>query len=751
MPLIQDSQLMDSSNFFVQGPFNGSSDNISIGTSTNVSPNHQATLNLNHSSSDTSIQQPSGGGIGSGGPGLHHPFNNSNNSTAGGCSGIGSNGNEKTSPLHLSSMLHSFSMGSGLNTSSMSQQQQDLHSSSFNQGPGSYLLKMKNLPQDITLRETYAIFALADGVMNVELIREPKFSNSPDDYEFSILAKFSSLPLATHYASILSSKSDIFGPSYPFTSYIEVIDESANQQVSFQRPNFKLSQPNYQLSSSTLPPTPVASVPSAHAQQQPQQPQQQGSPISSSGPNGRPSLLQTRLRFSFSDPFSDPLGGVSTSTNTDAHNQQQQQPQQQQQQQQQPQQQHQQQQHQQQHQQQQQQQPQPQTGSAMSHSRSHQDSTSSQPRDVGKSFLLMDNDEINDTIWGGNGIPSSMNGFSTTPQPSTPILDWGTSGRKPSSSFFLPQTTSSAAPTQSTPTVDIPTTSAQGIPISTPTGSSIPPFNLLGNIPSAGSSNLPNVMGGSSDLGIASRKNQTFVTGAKQPQQGSQPAPPPTSSQAQAQDPSLSTTAITETSSTSTPSVEPSQKISQGRPGGAKSTHSSTSAQKSNLSSSSSSSNVAGSGTISQADLSLLARVPPPANPADQNPPCNTLYVGNLPPDATEQELRQLFSGQQGFRRLSFRNKNSNGNGHGPMCFVEFEDVSFATRALAELYGSQLPRASASNKGGIRLSFSKNPLGVRGPNNRRGGNNTTINGPNASGNSAQSFTNFAYSSGYNKA
>lgn len=123
-------------------------------------------------------------------------------------------------------------------------------------------------------------------------------------------------------------------------------------------------------------------------------------------------------------------------------------------------------------------------------------------------------------------------------------------------------------------------------------------------------------------------------------------------------------------------------------------------------------------------DLSLLARVPPPANPADQNPPCNTLYVGNLPPDATEAELRALFQPQKGFRRLSFRTKsNSSSSGsttsshsHGPMCFVEFEDVAHATRALAELYGRALPRPGGmTGKGGIRLSFSKNPLGVRGP------------------------------------
>ena len=127
-------------------------------------------------------------------------------------------------------------------------------------------------------------------------------------------------------------------------------------------------------------------------------------------------------------------------------------------------------------------------------------------------------------------------------------------------------------------------------------------------------------------------------------------------------------------------------------------------------------------------DLSLLARVPPPANPADQNPPCNTLYVGNLPPDATEAELRALFLPQKGFRRLSFRTKNQSSAGpssatshnHGPMCFVEFEDVAHATRALAELYGRALPRPNGSNgKGGIRLSFSKNPLGVRGPGNPR--------------------------------
>jgi hypothetical protein len=95
----------------------------------------------------------------------------------------------------------------------------------------------------------------------------------------------------------------------------------------------------------------------------------------------------------------------------------------------------------------------------------------------------------------------------------------------------------------------------------------------------------------------------------------------------------------------------------------------------------------------------------PPPNPADQNPPCNTLYVGNLPVDTSEDELKAVFSKQRGYKRLCFRTKQN-----GPMCFVEFEDVSFATKALHELYGHPLHN---SVKGGIRLSFSKNPLGVR--------------------------------------
>lgn len=104
-------------------------------------------------------------------------------------------------------------------------------------------------------------------------------------------------------------------------------------------------------------------------------------------------------------------------------------------------------------------------------------------------------------------------------------------------------------------------------------------------------------------------------------------------------------------------------------------------------------------------------------NPGDQNPPINTLYVGNLPtspmptgypPSYLEDALRDLFSRRPGYRKLCFRQKSN-----GPMCFVEFEDVNYATKALNELYGH--PLGGLVKGGGIRLSYSKNPLGVRTP------------------------------------
>ncbi|KAJ3221266.1 cell cycle RNA binding protein whi3 [Clydaea vesicula] len=90
----------------------------------------------------------------------------------------------------------------------------------------------------------------------------------------------------------------------------------------------------------------------------------------------------------------------------------------------------------------------------------------------------------------------------------------------------------------------------------------------------------------------------------------------------------------------------------------------------------------------------------------DQNPPCNTLYVGNIPNLTNPEELEILFGTCKGYKRLCYRMRPN-----GPMCFVEFEDVLCATQAIKDLFGR--PLSTHVVGGGIRLSFSKNPLGVR--------------------------------------
>ncbi|KAJ3849380.1 hypothetical protein EV368DRAFT_47424 [Lentinula lateritia] len=126
---------------------------------------------------------------------------------------------------------------------------------------------------------------------------------------------------------------------------------------------------------------------------------------------------------------------------------------------------------------------------------------------------------------------------------------------------------------------------------------------------------------------------------------------------------------------------------------------------------------------ISHLTSMLSSTLPGLVSGVDQNPPINTLYVGNLPisppplgypPDILEESLRELFRTRPGYKRLSFKQKST-----GPMCFVEFEDVNAATRTINELYGNTLN--GLVKGGGIRLSYSKNPLGIRTP--------TSANGP----------------------
>lgn len=87
------------------------------------------------------------------------------------------------------------------------------------------------------------------------------------------------------------------------------------------------------------------------------------------------------------------------------------------------------------------------------------------------------------------------------------------------------------------------------------------------------------------------------------------------------------------------------------------------------------------------------------------NPPCNTLFIGNLGDATDENELRQIFGGLAGFRQIKL-----NRGGRGITCFVEFSDVASAMAVHQSQQGAVL---QSSDRGGIRIQYSKNPFGKK--------------------------------------
>lgn len=92
-----------------------------------------------------------------------------------------------------------------------------------------------------------------------------------------------------------------------------------------------------------------------------------------------------------------------------------------------------------------------------------------------------------------------------------------------------------------------------------------------------------------------------------------------------------------------------------------------------------------------------------PVQNTKDNPPCNTLFIGNLGESTSEAELRGLFSGQPGFRQMKVLRQ-----GRSTVCFIEFLDVSSAMAVHNNLQGALL---ASSDRGGMRIQFSKNPYG----------------------------------------
>ncbi|XP_043714009.1 U1 small nuclear ribonucleoprotein A isoform X2 [Telopea speciosissima] len=86
--------------------------------------------------------------------------------------------------------------------------------------------------------------------------------------------------------------------------------------------------------------------------------------------------------------------------------------------------------------------------------------------------------------------------------------------------------------------------------------------------------------------------------------------------------------------------------------------------------------------------------------------PCPTLFVANLGPACSEQELTEAFSRCQGFLKLKMQNRFG-----APVAFVDFQDVDCSTTALNHLQGTRL--YSSTDGEGMRLEYAKSRMGLR--------------------------------------
>jgi RNA recognition motif-containing protein len=67
----------------------------------------------------------------------------------------------------------------------------------------------------------------------------------------------------------------------------------------------------------------------------------------------------------------------------------------------------------------------------------------------------------------------------------------------------------------------------------------------------------------------------------------------------------------------------------------------------------------------------------------------NNIFVGNLSPDATEQDIRSIFEKHGSVDRFRMMTDRETGHPRG-FAFVEMTDDSAAEKAIAALHGSEL-------------------------------------------------------------
>lgn len=81
---------------------------------------------------------------------------------------------------------------------------------------------------------------------------------------------------------------------------------------------------------------------------------------------------------------------------------------------------------------------------------------------------------------------------------------------------------------------------------------------------------------------------------------------------------------------------------------------------------------------------------------------CSTLFVANLSPGVTEDELRSVFKAFAGFTRLRMHTKNGTS-----VAFIEYATLASATSAMMALQGFHL---GSSERGGLRIEYARNKM-----------------------------------------
>ncbi|KAE9621407.1 putative RNA recognition motif domain-containing protein [Lupinus albus] len=95
-------------------------------------------------------------------------------------------------------------------------------------------------------------------------------------------------------------------------------------------------------------------------------------------------------------------------------------------------------------------------------------------------------------------------------------------------------------------------------------------------------------------------------------------------------------------------------------------------------------------------------------NPVEQHQkgadggPCSTLFIANLGPNCTHDELKQAFSVHAGFNLVKMRSR-----GGMPVAFADFEETDQATKVMEQLQGSLLP---SSDRGGMHIEYARSKM-----------------------------------------